>query len=192
MDNRAEKTRQAIFGSVRDLILEGGISAVTLATVCHKAGVSKGGLMHHFETKEAMLKAFIDRSCEQCLTQIREGLSGIAAGDGRRTLAFIDLMLVDPPMCNAEDGCELSAVMIAMMQEKSITDATQFYEDISRELRGDATPRLTIDLIVTSIDGLWLQSMVLPNQTIQLRAKQLRRQLRRLVSESVKQKNEFK
>ncbi|MEM6366204.1 MAG: TetR/AcrR family transcriptional regulator [Planctomycetota bacterium] len=185
MNERALATIDAVHQAVVDLILEGGVPAVTLSAVCQRAGISKGGLMHHFPSKEAMVGSFVDQACQGCLAEAHSTLAEINPGDGKRTAAFVDLMLRDPAMASPKESRDLAAVMIAMMQGSATQQAQHWYDTIYRELRGDGLAKPMIDLVISAIDGLWLQSMVLPTATMQTRAQQLRKQLKRVIKADV-------
>ena len=43
-----------------------GVAALTLDAVAAEAGVSKGGLLYHFPSKEALLSGMVDRLCGTC------------------------------------------------------------------------------------------------------------------------------
>ena len=60
-DERREATRDALLTAAVALIAERGIEAATLADVAERAGVTKGALVHHFENKETLLDAALDR-----------------------------------------------------------------------------------------------------------------------------------
>jgi AcrR family transcriptional regulator len=49
----------AIVDAAKDIVVEEGAAHMTLDAVAARAGVSKGGLLHHFPTKEALLEAMI-------------------------------------------------------------------------------------------------------------------------------------
>jgi AcrR family transcriptional regulator len=49
----------AIVDAAKDVVVEEGAAHMTLEAVAARAGVSKGGLLHHFPTKEALLEAMI-------------------------------------------------------------------------------------------------------------------------------------
>ena len=190
MDTRTQATHAAVFAAVTDLILRGGVPAVTLSAVCRAAKVSKGGLMHHFPTKEAMVHAFVSHSCNECLAQTHRMLADVRPGEGRRTLAFVDAMLRRPAMCNIEDGRELSAVMIALTQGSFTDIGLRYYDTLHRELRGDGIPRTVVNLVLTTIDGLWFQSTCVPVDTVEKLARQLRGQLRSIVIDVVSEKQQ--
>ena len=54
-------TRDRILDSLETLLLEHGMTKVTLDSVAAAAGVSKGGLLYHFPTKEAMITVLLER-----------------------------------------------------------------------------------------------------------------------------------
>jgi AcrR family transcriptional regulator len=54
-----DATRSRLLGAAVRVIDRGGPSALTLASVAAEAGVSKGGLLYHFATKEALVDALV-------------------------------------------------------------------------------------------------------------------------------------
>lgn len=63
MDNasRSERTRNAALEAALTVIARDGPARLTLDAIAREAGISKGGLMHQFPTKHAVLKALLDR-----------------------------------------------------------------------------------------------------------------------------------
>jgi AcrR family transcriptional regulator len=57
---QANTTRQAILLAANQLVLAEGVGHLTLEAVAKKAGVSKGGLLYHFPSKEALIKGLIE------------------------------------------------------------------------------------------------------------------------------------
>jgi AcrR family transcriptional regulator len=53
-----------IVDAAETVVMESGAAHMTLDAVAAKAGVSKGGLLHHFPTKVALLEAMINRLIE--------------------------------------------------------------------------------------------------------------------------------
>jgi len=60
-DERREATRDALLAAAVALLSERGVAATTLADVAERAGVSKGALTHHFDAKDALLDAALER-----------------------------------------------------------------------------------------------------------------------------------
>ncbi|MFI6479805.1 TetR/AcrR family transcriptional regulator [Nonomuraea sp. NPDC050663] len=53
--------RDELLDAAEQLLCDQGSDALTLAAVADRAGVSKGGLLYHFNTKEALIKGMAER-----------------------------------------------------------------------------------------------------------------------------------
>lgn len=61
MTNRSNVTKQKLLDAASDIIMEHGVHQLTLDEVAKTAGVSKGGLLYHYPSKEALLTAIVER-----------------------------------------------------------------------------------------------------------------------------------
>jgi AcrR family transcriptional regulator len=57
--------REAILDAAELVLCEHGTQALTLSAVADRAGVSKGGLLYHFPSKEALIKGLVGRVIEE-------------------------------------------------------------------------------------------------------------------------------
>ena len=57
---RAEATRERIVQAARELVIEHGYDAVSTGQVLQLAGVSRGGLYHHFNGKQELMAAVLE------------------------------------------------------------------------------------------------------------------------------------
>lgn len=60
MSGRRSKTRQKILEAAAEISRESGPGNLSLDAVAARAGVSKGGLLYHFPSKTALLKAVVE------------------------------------------------------------------------------------------------------------------------------------
>lgn len=70
MDNpsRSERSRKAALAAALTIVARDGPGRLTLDAIARESGLSKGGLMHQFRTKEAVLRALL----EQQLAHVHE------------------------------------------------------------------------------------------------------------------------
>jgi len=68
-----KSSRERILDAAAELVSEIGSGRLTLETVAERAGLSKGGLLYNFPTKEALLQAMIQRLVDEVSTE-REAL----------------------------------------------------------------------------------------------------------------------
>ncbi|SEM88318.1 TetR family transcriptional regulator [Bradyrhizobium sp. OK095] len=63
MDNatRSERSRNAALDAAIAIVARDGPGRLTLDAIARESGLSKGGVMHQFRTKEAVLKALLER-----------------------------------------------------------------------------------------------------------------------------------
>ena len=54
------QTRELIFKACSQILRRDGLTNLTLKAVAKEAGISKGGLLYHFETKEALIEALFE------------------------------------------------------------------------------------------------------------------------------------
>ncbi len=90
---RAAKTRVKLLDAAATVVRRDGIQAMTLARVAEEAGVSKGGLLHHFGSKEELVTGML----EQTLSDAASGLDELTAGTERGAFAKAYLEYVRRP-----------------------------------------------------------------------------------------------
>ncbi len=73
-----KSSREKILDAAAELVAEIGAGRLTLEAVAEKAGLSKGGLLYNFPTKEALLQGMIQRLIDQVSAE-KEALRGQAA-----------------------------------------------------------------------------------------------------------------
>ena len=82
-------SREVILDAAEAVVLESGASHMTLDAVAAKADVSKGGLLYHFPTKEALLRAMLKRFSKQIDETQKKKAQGLKKGPRREIQAFI-------------------------------------------------------------------------------------------------------
>ncbi|OZM71418.1 TetR family transcriptional regulator [Amycolatopsis antarctica] len=114
--------RERVLDAYEAILIEGGVDAVTLDAVAARAEVSKGGLLYHFGSKEALLQGLLDRMhalYDADLEAARSAPEGVVAyylqtsvsevtensALHRATLALVPLAMADPRVGTAVREC---------------------------------------------------------------------------------------
>lgn len=82
MVGKTDKTRAKIVQTAKQLFLDSGYSQTTTADIIDQSGISKGGLYHHFESKELLLKAVHQDIARDIVRKLEQDL---ASFDGTAT-----------------------------------------------------------------------------------------------------------
>jgi AcrR family transcriptional regulator len=77
-----------IMNAAEAVVVEAGAVHLTLDAVAAKAGVSKGGLLHHFPTKAALIEGMINRLIKTREESRKKMWSELPDGPARRVKAF--------------------------------------------------------------------------------------------------------
>lgn len=91
----AERTRANVLDAAASAIGERG-PGVSLDLIARRAGVSKGGLLHHFPSRDDLIAALMKRQREQFKRRLQEALDSEPEGTaGRFTRAYVRAVFAD-------------------------------------------------------------------------------------------------
>lgn len=106
----AAKTREAVLNAASQVIVRQGIGGFTIEAVSQEAGVTKGGVLHHFPSKEALIDGLIDQVTQVFFSRITAELEAEPEGTpGRWLRAYIrtifsvesEVINLIPPLASA-------------------------------------------------------------------------------------------
>jgi AcrR family transcriptional regulator len=169
MDGTRERICQAAIRTVS----QDGLLAMTLDNVAQAAGVSKGGVMYHFPTKEALVTATLTYYGELAEQMLMTRIANDPNPRRRWARAMLNCLFPDPetPPSDGHDGPhELSpellhkfmlAVVAAAVNNPGIFDPLkQLGTRLRERLLSDPDDGLDQLLIWLTLDGLFLWQFV--------------------------------
>ena len=109
MGSHPDSAREKIIDAAEQVVIEAGARHLTIEAVASKAGISRGGLLYHFPSKEALLKGMMDRRRKHIAESRMNRRSDIPAGPGREAVVYV-LSLLDEDNGASRD---VSAAIIA-------------------------------------------------------------------------------
>jgi AcrR family transcriptional regulator len=149
--------RNRMLDAAETVISRQGIADVTLEAVAAEAGISKGGLLHHFPTKDALVKALVVRCAEGWRSQYMEAHARTPDGPGRMARALISYCLTDVEIWTDQLRRMGSSVFAALAQNPSLIQPMRaVYADLHRRVAEDGLPPGVGEAVVAATDGLWL------------------------------------
>jgi len=146
--------RESLLRAAATVVAERGYSALTLDAVGAATGVSKGGLLYHFPTKEALVAALL----EELLTGFDADQDAAHDADpiapGAWTRAYVTASGAPPQ----GDPAALAAVALlaAVGYDPSMLDPLQDrYRHWVERLEDDGLPGVDAHVVRLAADGLW-------------------------------------
>jgi AcrR family transcriptional regulator len=156
-----KRTETSLLGALLDaaeaVVARQGIANLTLEAVAAEAGISKGGLLHHFRTKDRLIEALVARAAENWRACWMGSYEKASEGPGRMTRALLEHCLSDAQSWTEQLRRSSSAVFAALAQDPSLIEPMRAtYSDLHRRIAEDGLPPGVGEAVVTAIDGLWL------------------------------------
>lgn len=145
-------TRDDILDAFETLIIEQGERAATLARVAEQAGISKGGLLYHFGSKEAMVDGLAERFSQH------------SANDAERLRTLDDPIAVflqeSLAIKNPGDRTFVALAGLAQLDEypgakQALSDFDDMAMDALTDVLGDAA---LAQLVLRLSDGFYLRA----------------------------------
>lgn len=149
--------RQKLLDVAAQITNEQGMDALTLDAVAREAGVSKGGLLHHFAGRQALLHGLCDEMIERLDTQIDAAMADDPRAGGRFARAYLAVMSSTE---SAEDAHRAGALYVAMFADADLRKrwAGWLKDRLEQHKETDSSPEARIVLLAA--DGLWLADLV--------------------------------
>jgi AcrR family transcriptional regulator len=154
----AAQTRDHLLDAASVIILRDGVMSLTLDAVVLEAGVSKGGLLHHFPTKELLIKGVIDRMVQRFVSSLEAALEAEPPGvPGRWLRAYIRTSFAEDLRLQ-ELGAALSIGVSA--HPNLMDDVRTSFDHIQSSTEHDGLDPVRATLIRMAADGVWFSELM--------------------------------
>lgn len=149
--------RQQLLDIAAEVVSEGGLHGLTLDAVAGRAGVSKGGLLHHFPSKQALLEGVCDALLEQTEAALWEIMEKDPHRTGRFSRAYLELLTV---YSEGEEAKRAGALHAALLGDVVIRQRfSEWFE--TRVKQYEATnSSISAWIVRLATDGLWLSDLI--------------------------------
>jgi AcrR family transcriptional regulator len=157
MRSDAVQTRHNILGAAVQVVLEQGVTRLTLEAVAAQAGVSKGGLLYHFPSKESLIQGMVEEMVSHYEDLAHRYLSETHSEPGSWSRATIQ--------ANREQdvsSLRLSTALLtaAANNPELLEPMRQRYQNWQALSENDGLDPATATLVRLALDGLWLSDLL--------------------------------
>ena len=150
-------SREKLLDAAADLIAKNSVNELTLEGVAAAAGVTKGGLIYHFKTKDDLLGALVERM----VGQIDQRQRAKAARRGDTSGALLQAMIDDTfDMSRKEKLLLTNLLAAATSYPHLLAPVQQLFAGVYAEFAGIG-PQAGLALVVAAaLDGLSLVELL--------------------------------
>lgn len=150
--------RTRILDAAEAIVRKSGVSALTLEAAARAAGVSKGGLLYHFASKEALLSGLLHRLAAFVAADFEAGVAAQNPGPGQVARAMLE-WAVGMPQAQMEDRCDRAAAVFlaAFHHDPALLDPMrQVIARMRERVAADGLPPGHGMAIMAAGDGLFM------------------------------------
>jgi AcrR family transcriptional regulator len=157
----ATNTRDRILDAAESIVIRAGVARLTLDAAAAEAGLSKGGVLYHFGTRDALVSAMVERlvaGFDADLDQEVDADPTAEAPDGRYVRAYVRATI--RPSRTAEDIRREragAAVLAAMACEPELLEPLRrSFDRWQARLTDDGVDPVRATVARLAADGIWL------------------------------------
>ncbi|MBO9606513.1 MAG: TetR family transcriptional regulator [Paenibacillaceae bacterium] len=155
--NRNSKRVAIVLAALR-IAKKDGVEKLTLDAAAQAAGVSKGGLLHHFPNKDELIKAMIEQAADEfdALVAAKAAGTETAADPGRWSRAYLEATLEEN---RQETGLSTALALALFANPELLAKLQSQYAGWQRHLEQDGIDPVDATIVRLAVDGLWLAEL---------------------------------
>ncbi|MBB5172326.1 TetR/AcrR family transcriptional regulator [Texcoconibacillus texcoconensis] len=155
MTKRSRETE--IIEAASRIVQQKGVFSLTLEAVAKEAGVSKGGLLYHFPTKEALVEGMVNHLISSYKKGITEQMEQDDVEIGKWTRSIIKETYRQTYHNEDMNTGLLAALAINPALLDTVRDR---YQEWQEQLDSDGIDPVKALILRLSMDGLWLTELL--------------------------------
>lgn len=132
------------------------MAAVTLDAVSRESGVSKGGLLHHFPSRRALLDALFADMLSEMTEAIETAIDADGGRRGRFTRAYLDVV---DRWRHSPDGHRQSAFWVLMLGDAALRARWSEWLSDRLDEHVQTDDYLEARAVRLASDGLWMSDL---------------------------------
>lgn len=152
------RVKENLLNATAQVVIERGLAGITLELVAQKAGVSKGGLLHHFSCKQSLIEGL----CDRLLADFEEAMNASVADDpdprGRFYRAYVKATVA--PQKTPNNTKLFGAFALAMSHDDRLSDKWRDWFKNQAEKHGADLNSALGGMIRYAADGIWMEQCI--------------------------------
>jgi AcrR family transcriptional regulator len=166
----SSKTR--ILDAAERIVLRQGAAHLTLDAVAAETGISKGGLLYHFRSKDELVRGMIRRLLEQFNAEVARLESCDPCPTGRRVRAMLNANFPQEPSETSVHNDRVAAALLAAVATNPalLDDLRESTRRMEHAMLNDGLDPVTAMVVHMAADGIWMSRLFgIPHPSGELR-----------------------
>jgi len=152
-----ESSRDAILDAAEAIVREQGAAHLTLDAAAERAGLSKGGVLYHFQTKDSLLVALVERMTQAFRGLYEEARSRMGNDPTRMLEAYLEAVSAAEERLG-NTSCSLIPALAS--NPELLEPIRMFYRHHFAQLHKATVGWDQAAVVTLALDGMWLLDML--------------------------------
>ena len=149
---KSQKTIRTLLDAGHAVLADDGPGKLTLDTVVGRARLSKGALLHHFRSKDDLLRRLLQDAIDDCNSLLDE-LRGADHSPGSFTRAYVQAFV---ERAAGGQSKRISAILAFLAYDDSLKALyAKSVREWSLRIEADGIDPATAEVVRLATDGLW-------------------------------------
>jgi AcrR family transcriptional regulator len=156
---KGAETKRRIVDAAEEVVLRDGVAKLTLEAAAAEAGLSKGGVLYHFPTRDSLVTGMVERIIEEFEHDLSSDLVD-PAEPGSFTRSYVRATL-DPGNPQPDRDNRLGAALIAAVAAEPalLAPLRQSFDQWQHQVEADGLDPALATVLRLAADGLWLSEL---------------------------------
>ncbi|MGP4716517.1 TetR/AcrR family transcriptional regulator [Psychrobacter sp. T6-6] len=150
-----EVVRRALLDQAARITLEQGLTKVTFQAVADAVGVTKGGVMHHFATKNALVIEVFNDAMAKFEAEVDAAMAKDPVSYGAFTRAYIDATISLGEKAQAEYDNQ-ATLYVLMLGDSELREMWAQWANAQLKKHAATDDTETLCMVRLTADGIWL------------------------------------
>lgn len=154
--SRKADTKAKILEATARIINEEGVFSLTLEAVAKVAGVSKGGLLYHFPSKESLLEGMVNYLTQNFVTSMNATVKEDAVEIGKWTRAYTNLTF------NQEkEDVDMNTAFLAAVatNPELLKPMAEGFQELYSHIENDGIDSTIATIVRLAVDGVYFNQL---------------------------------
>lgn len=151
-------TRKRVLHAAGRVVLQAGVRGLTLEAVAREAGVSKGGLLYHFASKDELLTGMVGEFVELIEGRMTDAMQADDA-PGQWSRAYLDASTVDHAGDDPMNRLATAMLAAGASDTALLQPLYARQSDWQHKQRTDGIDPATAAVVRLASDGLWMNDL---------------------------------
>ncbi len=149
-------TRQRILQAAAQIINTAGVLALTLEAVAKEAKISKGGLLYHFPSKDALMKGMNDYLMQSFTGEVKRAANDDPCEKGKWTRAYTTTTFTH---LAGEFDINVAFLAAAATNPGLLKSMSQHLRDLQTHIANDDIDPVVSTIVRLAVDGLYFNEL---------------------------------